>query len=322
MYKAISRIYPGVLRNKIKDILKCSDIKADSNNFIGFTIFSSLLLSAFSSFMIYCFTKFPHKYIYILSIGFFAVSQIFFYFVIIFRVESKAKFIEGILPDALQLTASNLKAGFTVERALILSARPEFGPFSDELSMLGREITTGKNIQQAMLEMSDRIKSEKLQKTVELISFSIESGGELATLLNQTAQNLRNQMLIEERVRASVLMYFIFILSAVAFASPMLFSLSSFLAEIMTKQLSMVEVPAGVSMPINISQIALSQNFILGFIIITLITLSIFGSLTLGLIKKGETKEGVKYIPFIILSSLGIFFSIRFILSKFFAGFF
>jgi pilus assembly protein TadC len=321
MYKIISRIYPAQVRERIKTLLKYSDLKVDSNNFIGFAILSSFLLAVFSSFMVYGFTKLHQKYVYLIVIGFFVIFQIFFYFAVLFRAEGKARFIESVLPDALQLTSSNLKAGFTVERAFILSARPEFGPFSDELSMLGREITTGKDIKEAMLEMTERIKSEKLKKTVELIAFSIESGGELATLLSQTAQNLRNQMLIEERTRASVLMYFIFILSAVAFASPVLFALSSFLATIMTKQLSAVEAPPGIAMPIVISKIPLTQNFILGFIVITLTTLSIFGSLALGLIKKGEAKEGIKYIPFILISTLGIFFSIRAVLSRFFSGF-
>ena len=139
-------------------------------------------------------------------------------------------------------------------------------------------------------------------------------------LLNQTAQNLRNQSLVEERVRASVLMYFIFILSAVIFGAPVLFALSSYLAEVMINQLSALSIPQGIPSPITISAITISMNFILGFIVLTIVTLCIFGSIALGMIRKGSGKEGVRYILPLIVLSLGLFFLVRGAIGSLFSG--
>ncbi len=318
MYKAIARIYPRFVREKIKKLLICAGIKGKVNadSLIGFSLLLSAILAAFFSIISASFIKLGYVNNILFSVAIFIILQVLFYFLILLKADSRAKFVEDILPDALQLTASNLKAGYTIERALLLSARPEFGPFSDELAMIGKEIATGKNIENAMLAIAGRIKSEKLEKTIMLIVQGIKSGGELAILLSETAQNLRHQALVEERARASALTYFIFILSALAFATPILFALSSFLAEVIMKQLSVIETPAGIATIITVKKVSISSNFIVGFIVTTLTTLCVLGSITLGLIRKGKGKEGLRYIPILLILSLGIFFSVRFFISK------
>ena len=67
-----------------------------------------------------------------------------------FRVESRSKEVENILPDALQIMAMNIRAGLTTERALILTARPEFGIFEKELKRAGKEILAGKDLKESM----------------------------------------------------------------------------------------------------------------------------------------------------------------------------
>ena len=111
--------------------------------------------------------------------------------------------------------ASNLKSGLTVDRALLMSARPEFGPFEEELNIVGKEITIGKELDVALTNMTKRIKSDKLEKTIALIVSGLRSGGRLSSLLEQTAENLRRQKLVEDKVRSNVLMYLIFIFVAI-----------------------------------------------------------------------------------------------------------
>lgn len=322
MYKTISRIYPRIVRDNVKQLMICAGIKTKVNvdSLIGFSALLSLAIAVLFFIFAPVFMEINTTYIILISILIFAIIEVFFYLMLIFKADARARLVEDVLPDALQLTASNLKAGYTIERALLLSARHEFGPFSEELTMMGKQIATGKDIENAMLDTTERINSERLKKTMMLIVQGIKSGGELAILLNQTAQNLRHQMLVEERARASALTYFIFILAAIAFATPVLFALSSFLAQVIAKQLSMIETPAGVATPLTVNKVPISINFIIGFIIITLVTLCIFGSIALGLIRKGKGKEGLKYLPLLLLSSLGIFFTIRFVVSKLFAG--
>ena len=57
-----------------------------------------------------------------------------------------------------------------------------------------------------------------------LLIEGLRAGGELASLLEQTADGLTNQNLIDKKIRASVGMYVMFIFSAVCFGSPLLYS--------------------------------------------------------------------------------------------------
>jgi len=243
------------------------------------------------------------------------------YFYLIFRADRKAKLVEDALPDALQLIASNLKAGLPVEKAVLTSVRAELGPLANELSIVGREIATGKSFEYALLEMTKRVRSEKLSRTVSLIVYGIRSGGKLALLLTQTALNLRNQAQMEERIRASVMMYSIFILSALVFATPVIFALSSILSNVVITQLSQIEIPSGVSLPLTFGTPVVEQNFVLWFIVAVIVMLDIFGGIIIGMISKGRGTEGIKYIPAFIVLSLGIFSFVRFIFSGMFAGF-
>ena len=318
MLKLFSRIYPRFIKERINKLILYSDMRIKEEDFIGLMFVSSFCIALVSVLILFLFTTLS---LLLIPILIFIIVQFLIYFILVFAADKKAKFIEGILPDCLQLTASNLRAGFTTERAFLLSARPEFGSFSDELTLLGKKMAGGKNLESAMAELTKKVKSEKFTKTIQLIIDGSRSGGELASLLSQTAQNLRNQEIVEAKIRASVFMYFIFIFTAICLAAPLLFGLSSFLVEIITKQLALIEMPVGIASPIQVSAPQITTSFIIYFILLILITLSTFGSLILGAINKGEVKAGLKYLPILLACSIGLFFIVRLVIRNAFAFF-
>lgn len=286
---------------------------------VYFGIFLALILSV-SLFIFY-------KNYLIALISFFSVIivfSLFNYFRIKFKETGRIKKIEEAFPDFLQLMSSNLRAGMTIDKAMLLSARPEFFPLDKEIQKAGKDITTGKNIESSLLEMSKRICSEKIHKTILLILSGIKSGGNLAVLLEDTAVNMRERDFVEKRAASNVLMYAIFIFIAVAVGAPALFSLSSVLVEILSKIL--VEIPNVESLPVNLpftlSKINISVEFIKYFALIFMITIDILASLVLGLVMKGEEKEGLKYLPPMVAISVSVFFAARFFLMRFMSGLF
>src|SRR3989344_1646630 len=312
MYRLISRIYPKKLRENIGLLLNYANISTDTDNFIGFITLFSLLISLIIGFFV--------GFIYEIGFGLvtivvFVIIMTSFYFWFLVNADKKAKYTEEILPDALFLMASNLRSGFTADKAILLSARDEFGPFKDELINVSKEIATGKSLEKALLGVTKRIKSEKLEKTFSLIISGLKSGGRLADLLQETANDLKNQKLIDKKVRTSVNMYTIFIFIAAGVGAPVLFGLSSFLVEVLTTTLRSVEVPTAVSgafnIPIAIKPGDITTKFIIIYSVISIITTSIFGSFIIGLIKKGREKDGITLIPLLILLSLFIFFAAR-----------
>jgi archaeal flagellar protein FlaJ len=310
MYRFLATLTPKKLQEGFEKLIGYSTVSMNSEKFLGFSIVFGPLLAITISLYAKIFLKVP------LLIGFVIMLALFYasiYFFLVLKSDAKAKFVDKILPDVLQLMASNLRAGFTTDKAFLLSARPEFGPFQKEINNVGKEITTGKEIDHALMGMTKRIRSEKLSKTIALINSGIKSGGELASLLEQTGKNLRQEEMIDSRIRASVMMYVIFIFSAVCFGSPLLFGLSSFLVGIITTNIASIDIPkeAAGSMPISFSDVAISTDFVILFSVVFLITSSIMGSFIIGLISKGKEREGIRYIPILIALSLAVFFIVR-----------
>lgn len=310
---------PQKIKENIYNLITYSRLKVNKKKFLTYSIIFGLGLAISISLLLKGFFNTSFIISFIISslvIGF------GFYFTLSLRADSIAKFVESILPDALQLMASNLRAGLTTDKALLLSARPEFGVFSEEINRIGKRVILGEDMGQAMMDTTERFKSEKLKKTFSLIVSGLRSGGELVDLLDQTALNLRQEKFLEEKIRTNVLMYVIFIFAAIGFGAPILFGLSSFLITILAKNLALVELPETSTFPITFSEISISPSFIITFAIISLITSSILGSLVLGLINKGKEKYGVKYMPILIAVSLGVFFLTRILIGSLLGGLF
>ena len=98
-----------------------------------------------------------------------AIIFVYFYFKKSLEKSGRIKKIELVFPDFLQLMSSNLRAGMTIDKAMLLSSRPEFAPLDEEILKTGKDIVTSKDIEKALLELSKRIGSEKINKTILLI---------------------------------------------------------------------------------------------------------------------------------------------------------
>ncbi len=291
-------------------------LKNKKNIVIGF--FSGLIASSILLLI--------YKSLIISIIGLFAVFGLFFliiYFRLKLRDAAKIKKIESVFPDFLQLMASNLRAGITIDKAILLSSRPEFAPLDREILNVGKDIATGKSIEISLLEMSKRIRSEKIEKTVFLIISGIRAGGNLAILLEGTSRSMREREFVEKKAASNVLMYIIFIFVATSVGAPILFSLSSLLVETLTMTLSSVPSLGDLTyagLPFTLSSINISINFIKYFSLVFIIVTDILAALVLGLISKGEERQGLKYIGPMIIISVVLFFIVRFTLSGFVKG--
>ena len=319
MFRIIAHIIPRKIREHLYTLFTYSRLKVDKEKFLGIFLIFSIIFSLMISIILYKLFNINFFITFLISI---LVLQLGFYFTFSLKTDATAKFVESILPDALQLMSSNLRAGLTTDKALLLSARPEFGALSEEITNIGKKISLGEEITKAMDEMTKQFKSEKLKKTFLLIISGLKSGGELTDLLDQTSQTLRQGKFLDEKIRTNVLMYVIFIFAAIGIGAPILFGLSSFLVGVLEKNLSLIEIPEATIIPITFSQTAIQSSFILKFAIISLITSSILGSLVLGLISKGKERFGIRFIPILIILTMSIFFLTRFLIGTLLGGLF
>lgn len=235
----------------------------------------------------------------------------------------RVKKMEDAFPDFLELMSSNLRAGMTIDRALLASSREEFAPLDQEIIKLGKDIATGKNIERALKDMAERIHSERIRKTMLVIISGIKAGGNLATLLEETAVNTRERSFVEKRAASNVLMYVIFIAFAISLGAPILFGLSTALVEIITRLLASIPPMdnANIQLPFTLTQVNISVTFVTYFSILFLLVTDILGCLVLGAVSKGEEKAGVKYMVPIIVVSITVFFVVKKVLLSYFANF-
>ena len=256
-------------------------------------------------------------------VGIFVLVNVAFFVRKNMQKYAEIKKMEEVFPDFISLVSSNLRAGMTIDQALLLSSRDEFAPLDAEILKLGKDIVTGHEITAAMKDMGERIKSEEIRKTILLITSGIQSGGNLSVLLEETSSNVRERNFVRKRAASNVLMYVIFIFFAVAFGAPVLFGLSSVLVEILSGILSQLpSQQVNLNLPFAFSQISIPLSFIFYFSIIFVVVTDVLASLVLGLVSKGEERDGFRYIVPLIAISLTVFFVARIILLKYFSGVF
>ncbi len=320
MYQFVAKILPKKLVKRYKELLGYTNIKTEPNKFIGFVILFGVLMALAGATAISFILPLSTMYFFLVLVSVYVFFEVVVYLLLVLSTDSKAKFVEKVLPDALQIMSMNIKAGMTTDRALLLAARPEFGPLEKELNRAGKQILAGMEISQALLEIPKRIHSQLLERTIRLIVEGVSSGGELSDLLQQTAEDIQNSNVVKGEVQSNVLMYAIFIFFAAGIGAPLLYGISTYLVGILSVQFSQFQVSETVTTGMMRGEINISQEFLLLFPVISLIVTSIFGSLIIGIIKEGDEKGGIKIIPLLLVVSLAVFFFVRVIVSGIFAG--
>ncbi|MFH1587221.1 MAG: type II secretion system F family protein [Candidatus Diapherotrites archaeon] len=326
IYKRLAAFLPDSIVGAFKKQMDYLDIDISEKRFVGFLFIYGLILSFFLAYLVEIFNILSY---FIAFPFFFLLFTGGTYLWLSIAAESKGKFVESILPDALQLVASNMKSGLTTERALLLSARPEFGPLENELRDASKRIMAGARIDEALNEIPKSIKSVILERTIWLVSKGISSGGQIANLLIQLSDDLRDQLALRREIAANISIYIMLIFFAAALGGPVLFGISSFIVEILTKQMATMpeinasNIPGG--MGSNVSQFSgdkepISVEFVQMFVMIMLVTTSLFASLTIGVINTGKEQGGLKYFPIILVVAFILFFGIRMLLASAFSN--
>jgi len=322
MIEKFFMLYPELLRNRIKKTLSYSGFGVKPEKYGGIVIVSIFLLSFWIGFWFY----------FLISPLFALLSLVFWFVVLHFLLlmlldliaDNKAKLIETVLPDVLNLFAINLKSGHTTPEALMLSSKPEFGLFKTEIERIGTEISLGKTFNESMMGLTERIKSAKLEKAIRLIVSAHDSGGKLSDLAESIAENLRQQKEMTDQVKSQVDVYAIFIFIAICIGAPLLYALSTVLIKVVNGVMSevAVSVPANMQIGISVNPSPVSPAFVLVYAIVALILRIVFGSLTLGLIMEGKERSGLKYIPILAVIAFALFFLIRYGLTLMMGEFF
>lgn len=312
----IYRFFPKSYREGVRQKLRQAGMETSNETYINASFIISLLIAA-------AITVVARVYAVFIFIGVFVGVFFFFNAYLSLAIDKRKGFVENVLPDALELMAANIRAGFIPSKALLLSARNEFGPLAEAIKKSGKEILTGKSLTEGLNEIPKHINSEILRRAINLINEGSISGGQLVSLLEENAIDIRRKQAIKKEVKANIIMYGIFIVFAGVIGAPVLYALSIYLITTLTSiggtEIATADVLSRV--PLFKGGIDISTDFLFVFSTISIIITTFFSGLIIGLIDTGKEKGGVKYVPIFMIIALVIFFGASYFISNMFVNF-
>lgn len=309
-------------------LLNYNDIDFDARRFSSLILSVALALGLVTGFLLGIGNQLP-AYSFAGGVLVFIAFQILAYTYLRLAAQSRAAKVEEVLPDFLSLMASNIRSGLTPDKALVVSVEDEFGPLAVEIERAGKSSLTGKPINEVLVGIGEHIDSDTLQKTIYLIVEGLQSGGDIAELLEKTAMDMRKSSSLRRETSAVILNYVLFIVAAISFGAPLLYGVSTFLVDIMLKIKQSMAISAGDAATGSLSsqvglfkgQLQLSSEAVSLFAVASIVITVFFGCMAVGIMHSGKKLDGLKYFPVVLAISLGILFAIRWALGQMLGSF-
>ncbi|WP_420879835.1 type II secretion system F family protein [Rhodococcus sp. (in: high G+C Gram-positive bacteria)] len=106
------------------------------------------------------------------------------------------------LDDSVQLLASNLRAGHSLLRALDAVSREAEAPTAEEFARVVNETRVGRDLGDSLEDLAQRMQCEDFEWIAQAISIHREVGGDLAEVLDQVGNTIRERNQIRRQVKA------------------------------------------------------------------------------------------------------------------------
>lgn len=334
LYKTIAKILSNIISKKTKNekiypLLQYSGINDDFDAYIGTRMILILILSIIG--FILPITLFKTLGLYLdgniiitlaeysfginwlimsilLSILFFIISFAIYSMRINYIIQLRAKLVEDNLPDFLYLVSDNLSAGMTTFSAVSNSARKEFGLLGEEIKIALGKSTGSESFTEALKELKTRIDSEMLKETISFFVESMKSGGKLAKLLENTAQDLKQRQELKKELKSSTKMYVMFVLFIILIATPLLLSIAvQFLSTIENLQGDTSNIQSNSQVSFLGGKLLISPEFMTIVAYILIFINSFLASLFMGILSEAKMTQGIKYFPILLIVTLVLF---------------
>lgn len=250
-----------------------------------------------------------------------AVIQLSISFVIMLLIYSyldqtiynRTKNLENVLQDFLRYVSENLKGGMSFERALWDAIRPKFGVLAHEIRLAAKRVMTGQDVEQSLLEFTDKYDSPMLKRTFRLIVEGMKGGHEIAELIDRIEVNLRETKELKDEISATNTTYVIFISLIALVISPGLFALSYNLLIILNSLSGKLGAASGsiANMPISVSGLSINPDNFATFTVWAIVVTALFSAMIISVIRFGNMRQGIKYVPFYLGVGLVVYFGVR-----------
>ncbi len=113
----------------------------------------------------------------------------------------KTLLFEKQMPDAMGLLARSIRAGHTMASTLDLVSQEIPAPLGTEMRITYEEQRLGLSMPQALRRMGERVSSRDLQYFVTAVLIQSETGGNLAEILENIGQIIRDRLMLKGKIR-------------------------------------------------------------------------------------------------------------------------
>ncbi len=118
------------------------------------------------------------------------------------KMRKRLKAFEDALPDLLITIAASLKAGHSFKQGLQAVVDEGHPPANQEFHRVLTEASLGRSIDDALLEMAERMASKNFEFAITAVTIQRQVGGSLATLFDMVADTVRQRQQFTRKIRA------------------------------------------------------------------------------------------------------------------------
>jgi len=139
---------------------------------------------------------------WLLGIGLAVAAPVIAKVVLNLRTSRRQRAFADQLDDTLQMMASSLRAGHSLMQALNGVAQEGPAPTSEEFARVVNQTRVGRDVGQALDETANRMDSPDMVWIAQAIAINRQVGGNLAEVLDQVGQTIRERGQIRRQVKS------------------------------------------------------------------------------------------------------------------------
>lgn len=320
LYISLAHLMPKPYLDSIAKSAKYAGYKGNQKRFIGSVVVFGLLMVFISLFSpLALFGEYSFRY---LPYGFvlFFVSLLISHAGLYFKMQQRVDEAEGFLPDVLQLISVNLHAGMTPFAAIKLAGRGEFGCLAQEIKTATTKALGIESFSKSLLSIKDSINSVVLSRVLKLISTSLMTGGHLASLLDELADEIRQTQGLKREMISKTKTYTAFILFTILFGTPVLLAISIHFVSMIQGITDTNDLGDMSQFDLGFmgGELPITESFLIKLSFFMLSMTCFIASMLMGVINKGSMKYGLKYVLGLIPAGLVMFAIARYLVTNMF----
>jgi len=210
----LSKAFYSMMGKSLEKDLSTNKTPLYPEEYVSFAVGIAFLFSIMAFIAIYVTLSFN----IIFALLAFVLSLIAISFMLIaapsIQVGAGSKDVDKQLPFALRHMSALLNAGISIFDTIVSVSKTDYGRLSSELDKVVWDVKSGENLADALEEASYRVDSHSFTRVTVHIRRALQMGGDIASIINQIADDLSFEMRMKisdfvEKLNAFAIVYII-----------------------------------------------------------------------------------------------------------------